>query len=233
MSGVNLASLGRAVLDLVYPPVCSLCRREGSFLCEACIAGLPLADGLRCPRCWLPVAAAGACSRCTNAPLALTALRSVYRYEGDVRRLVHALKFQHQSNLCAPMAALTCRAAGPSVKADVIAYVPANGMRRRQRGFNQAELLAGRIGGELRIPVISALVRVGAQQPQERLPTAAQRWSNVANAFRVAETTQIEGKRVLLVDDVATTCATLDACARQLLSAGASEVAALTFARED
>ena len=229
MSNLTLARAGRFVLDLVYPPACAICRKSGSFLCEACEKALPRAGGSRCPRCWLPDSG----PHCEPSPV-FQALRSRYRYEGDVRKLVHRLKFARQSSLAEPLGALlaeTVRAEGG--EADALVPVPLRPMGERERGYNQAALLAREIGKQLEIPVVDALERRGKSSAQAEAKSAEERRLNVEGVFALHRDAAVNGKHIFLIDDVATTGATLDACARALLEAGAATVAAVTLARED
>jgi ComF family protein len=160
-------------------------------------------------------------------------LRSVYRYEGSVRKLVHAYKFKGQSCLADPLAAqLEAFRASWDFVPDLIVPVPLAPGRRRERGFNQAALLAERLGRAFSIPISEALSRTRSTVAQVGL-TAAQRRRNVEGAFALRRGAVVAGQRLLLIDDVATTGATLDACARALLEAGAKDVSGLTIARED
>ncbi|HEU0073971.1 MAG TPA: ComF family protein [Dehalococcoidia bacterium] len=229
----SLTRLGVAALDLVYPPRCALCEKHGSFLCEACRESLPRADGRRCDACWLPLRGFE-CAACAEHPTALTRLRSVYRYEGGVRSLVQAFKFRGQSSLGKTLAALlvSCYEI-QGLAADVIVPVPLTTARRRGRGYNQASLLAREVSRSIGVPVAGGLQRTGKAPPQAQSATAEERRRNVVGAFEVARPGDVVGRRVLLIDDVATTGATLNACAVELFNAGAAEVSGLTLARED
>jgi ComF family protein len=229
----NLSRLGGAALDLIYPPRCALCDRLGSFLCAECIGGLPRADGRRCDACWLPLWGAE-CAACAEHPTSLDQLRSVFRYDGDVRRLVHAFKFGGLSALGKPLASLLAACyEHHALEADVVVPVPLTTPRRRSRGYNQASLLARELAPGARLPVLEALRRRGSAIPQTASPNAEQRRLNVIGAFEPGKSVDVAGRRVLLVDDVATTGATLSACAGVLRSMGASAVLGLTLARED
>jgi ComF family protein len=219
----------RLVLDTVYPPVCALCGHTGSFLCDTCEASLPRATGTRCPRCWLPLHQA----HCEPEP-AFAALRSRYRYVDEVRKLVHKLKFARQSALAEPLGTqLAAFIAEEGGEADALVPVPLRTMGERDRGYNQATLLAKQAGKLLGIPVIEPLRRQGNATVQAQTKTAEERWQNVAGAFSLRPGRAVGGMSLLLVDDVATTGATLDACARVLIEAGAVAVSAVTLARED
>jgi ComF family protein len=229
----SLTRLGGAALDLLYPPRCTLCEKHGSFLCETCRLTLPRAEGRRCDSCWLPLHGP-MCTVCAEHPTALTRLRSVYRYEGGVRTLVQAFKFRGQSSLGKTLAAqLVGCYQDQGLEADVIVTVPLTGSRKRGRGYNQASLLAGELSRQTGVPVAEALRRTGNAPPQAQSATAEERRHNVVSGFEVARAGDVAGRRVLIIDDVATTGATLNACAVELLNAGAVEVSALTLARED
>jgi ComF family protein len=229
MSILNPARVGRFLLDSIYPPVCALCSRPGAFLCAGCEATLPLAKGDRCSACWLPLFEA----HC-QPPHAFAALRSRYRYTAEVQKLVHKLKFSRQSSLAEPLGALLADSIVEfGGTADALVPVPLRTMRERDRGYNQALLLARRAGKLLQVPVLEALQRSGDAGAQAQAETAEQRRANVAGAFRLRHGTSVADLSLMLVDDVATTGATLDACARELIAAGAASVSAITLARED
>jgi ComF family protein len=231
---LSLTSLGRAALDVIYPPRCVLCDRHGDFLCAGCRATLPAADGPRCDACWLPVNPHTSCRRCVERPLALRHLRSVFRYEGDLHRLVHAFKFAYQSSLAPSLAApMLDLWRAQAIDIDVVVPVPLTGRRRRERGFNQSALLARGVARGLGLPVGEDLIRLRSPGHQAEAGTAEQRRLNVIGAFAVRRNNDLAGRRVLLIDDIATTGSTLDACARAMLEAGAAEVSGLTLARED
>jgi ComF family protein len=161
-------------------------------------------------------------------------VRSVYVFQGPVREAVHALKYNHLSALAQPMAApmATCQEAD-AFSVDIVVPVPLFGRRQRVRGYNQSALLAREVARLRGLPVVeSGLKRRRDTPPQARSLDAEARRRNVAGAF-IGERRWVEGRRVLLIDDVTTTGATLDACAQALRQADAASVWALTFARED
>jgi ComF family protein len=229
----TITSLGRLALDLVYPPRCAVCGAGGSFLCDRCIDALPRADGLRCPRCWLP-RRGPQCFACAEHPPHLERLRSAFRYESGVIRLVHAFKFGSQSSLAPALGALLAGAYEQhGLDASVIVPVPLTASRRRVRGYNQALLMARELSKHTGVPVVEALRRNGHSIAQAVSASAEQRRRNVEGVFALAKGQDVAGARVLLLDDVATTGATLNACAAVLLQAGAAAVSGLTLARED
>jgi ComF family protein len=154
--------------------------------------------------------------------------RAIGAYDGALRAIIHALKYEGRRSLARPLAALMqLRGADILKGADVLVPVPLHPSRRRERGFNQAVDLADHLG----LTVCRALRRIRQTHAQTSLP-AAQRHRNVRGAFVLARWARSPaGAIVVLVDDVSTTGATLDACARVLKDAGAREVRALTAAR--
>jgi len=239
--------LWERALDLIFPPRCVSCNSFGAFICDRCLSGMTKAGPPRCPTCWVPVLPARRggsrvegpaeqeteCGRCRGGRMAFKGLRSVFVYEGASRDAVHAIKFRGLSAVAPRMAALMAERLlewSPPVQA--IVPVPLAGHRRRQRGYNQSELLAKEASRLSGIPLARrALVRRRGTPPQVRQPDEWARRRNVAGAFAPGRTVPSGG--ILLIDDVVTTGATLDACARVLISEGSGPVFALTFARED
>ena len=199
----------------ITPPVCAGC---GEPLPSPRTAGAPVA---RCPRC-------------RRAPRAIARGRAIGAYEGALRAIVHAFKYDGRRSLAAPLARLmAAHGADVIAGAEVAVPVPLHPRRRRARGYNQAADLAAR----LPLPSVEALRRTRHTPSQTGLP-AARRHRNVRGAFAPARrwplfdpAARVRGRVVLLVDDVATTGATLEACARALAAMGAREVRALTVAR--
>jgi ComF family protein len=225
-SVLELAS--RVAVDLLFPAQCAVCRRGGSLLCDACGAALPRAEGRRCGRCWRP-SSRGICADCLEEPPAFESVRAAFVMDGEARRLVHQLKYQGLSALGAPMARLMDDVA----EADVVVPVPLHRGRQRSRGYNQAAELAKHIarGAGLAYDERAAR-RVRATAPLARSQGRDERRRIVAGAF-AGTRERVEGRRIMLVDDVVTTGATLDACSRALLNVGATAVRCVTFARAD
>ena len=200
--------------------------------CAACSASLERpARGPVCATCWAE--AEGLTALAGPALASIDCSRSAGRYDGALRQIIHAFKYERRRTLSVRLGALLHRA-GIDLLSDAscVVPVPLHAWRRVTRGFNQAADLAGCLDR----PVVHALWRVKATAPQTGL-TAAGRRRNVRDAFsmspllsRRARERMIIGRIVVLVDDVRTTGATLDACAQVLKSAGASEVRALTVA---
>ena len=236
MAGISpLTRVGRVVLEVIFPSRCVGCGTYGSFLCQSCQAELPRARPPRCPICWQPQRQGVPCSRCHEERPAFQGARSLYLYEGAAREAVHALKYNYLSALAQPMAQLMARYVEEEedIEADLLVAVPLYARRQRLRGYNQSALLARELSRLCGLPLAGrGLARRRNTPPQARSVDAEARKRNVADAF-IADRRRVEGKRVLLIDDVMTTGATLDACARALRQAGAASVWAVTFARED
>jgi ComF family protein len=219
-------------LDALFPPKCVGCGDFGAFICDRCLETAPRAAGNRCPRCWSTLEDFS-CPNCKHHAVAFTAMRSAFSYGGVAREAVLSLKFHGVSALAPRMASqMTTALREWSPPVDVIVPVPLGWLRRRTRGYNQSGLLASEIARACGLRVEhQALRRTRRTAPQSRQPDAARRRENVRGAFGPGAR-PVSGN-ILLVDDVSTTGATLDACAQALLTSGATNVYALTFARED
>lgn len=194
---------------------------------------LPRATGQRCDTCWLPLFQ-DACLSCRHDPPRLTHLRSVFLYKDEVRGLVSAFKFRDQSSMAQLLGELlAAKYEAEDLAVDVVAPVPLTGIRKRQRGYNQSLLMAREMAERVALPCEEVLRRKGYVEPQVASKGAEERRQKVQGVFEVALPGAIRDRHVLLIDDVATTGATLDACADVLLQGGASAVSALTLARED
>ncbi len=222
----------RIALDLLFPPQCGICQRGGALLCGGCAAQLAAADGSRCQRCWTPIAHGPHCRHCAEAPPAFVSVRAAFVMDGGARHLVHELKYRGMSALGEPMARLMAERIDPG-DADVVLPVPLHRGRERSRGYNQAAVLARHLAAAGGLPFDArAARRIRATAPLARTMRREERRAIVQGAF-AARSERVAGRRVLLVDDVVTTGATLDACSEALLAAGARDVHCITFARAD
>lgn len=226
------------MLAVVFPQACPAChqsldRPTRGPLCGTCWLSLPRHPQPACA-CGGPASPAGACGRCRRGLSPFGAGASLGPYEGALRTAIHELKYGGQRRVAARLAEAALRES--SVRAllepgAVLVPVPLHPRRRRERGFNQSELLAREIARRTHAPVApSALVRRADTPPQTGLSAAARR-ANVRGAFAVRQRARITGRCVVLIDDVFTTGATAQACARALREAGAADVRLLTMAR--
>jgi len=231
----------RFAIDTVLPPLCPGCRMplgEGAGLCAACWGKLSLIEPPYCPRLGIPFTydpGPGVLSMEAIAnPPAYDRARAAVRYDDIARELVHRLKYGDRLDL-APMLGQWMARAGRELtsEADALVPVPLHWRRLWARRFNQSAALAIAISNIAGVPVLhEALRRVRATVQQVGLDKS-QRATNVQGAFKVApdRKADVAGRRLILIDDVLTSGATLDACARALLRAGAAHVDVLVFAR--
>ena len=202
------------------------------MLCDGCAAALPPADGARCARCWMPAPRGGPCRHCLATPPAFASLRSAFVMDAGARRLAHELKYEGMTALAEPMARLILDAVAP-LDAGVVVPVPLHRGRERSRGYNQAAELARHVAAFAGLSFEPrAARRTRATAPLVKAMSRDERLTIMRGAFS-GDRRRVEGASVVLVDDVATTGATLDACAEALLGAGAAKVRALTWARAD
>src|SRR5205807_9063256 len=236
-----LRGAGRVVLDAALPPLCPACRRpvaDDGGLCPGCWSQLSFITPPYCERLGIPFAydpGPGVLSMQAIAdPPAYQRARAAVRYDEIARTLVHALKYGDRLDL-APMMGRWMARAGRQLlaEADALVPVPLHWRRQWSRRFNQSALLAHIIANASgRMVSHRALKRVKAT-PQQVGLDKSERSQNVQGAFRVpaAGRAEVAGRRLLLIDDVLTSGATVDACARALLRAGATSVDVLVFAR--
>jgi len=186
-----------------------------------------------CPRCGKPQASGILCPACGSWQAEIDGIRSPFRFDGVMRQAIHQLKYRNLRALAVPLAKLLQDYLTTShVPGEALVPVPLHQKRLRQRGYNQSRLLAQELGKLINLPVVDdCLIRLRHAPPQARTSTVDERRSNVADAF-TCRNHKLRGKQVLLVDDVSTSGATLDACAAALKAAGASSVWGLALARE-
>ncbi len=227
-----LERASRAALDLFFPPQCAICGRGGTLLCDGCVARLPAADDRRCDRCWTSIAYGVICNHCRSTPPAFVTLRSAFVMEDGARDLTHMLKYQGLTSLAEPMTRCMLERIDLS-GAGLVVPVPLHRGRQRSRGYNQAVTLGRHMARMLALPFdAQAANRVRATKPLAKTMHRDERRAIVAGAFE-GRRARVENRKILLVDDVATTGATLDSCAGALLEAGAGSVRCVTWARAD
>jgi len=233
--------VGRGTLDLILPPRCLACGEQVAdpqALCSSCWSKLDFITAPFCAACGLPFehdAGAGAlCAACLARPPRYDRARAVFRYGDESRGMILSFKHADRTDAAIAFAAWMARAGRELLQdADLIAPVPLHYRRLVWRRYNQAALLALRLGQAADRPVmVDALKRARATVSQAGLG-ARDRKRNLAGAIaaNAARAAAIKGKRVLLIDDVLTTGATVSACARALRKAGAAGVDVLTLSR--
>lgn len=212
-----IATVWQHAIELLLPSRCVGCGAGGTYLCDACLGRARRAG----PLAFDPAACA---FDEVTAPLA---------YDGAARTAVHRLKYSGLRAIAPSMARPMAEAlSSSSVRADVVVPVPLHPSRLRQRGFNQALLLARPIGEAVGLPVRDDILRrLVAGTPQVDAGSIDERRANVDGAFGLAPGASVAGLRIVLVDDVLTTGSTLDAAAGALKRGGARSVHALAFVR--
>lgn len=220
------------LLNLLFPPRCVACQQSGDWLCPACQQGIQFVKPPVCPLCGQATALPRLCRSCRRDPPHIDGIRAVGYLEGTLRTAVHRFKYSNIRPLTVQLGRLLNRYLRDNqLPADVVVPVPLHPDRLKERGYNQAALLAKEMVKGLDLPVAEeALVRSRITVPQVGL-TARQRRENVEGAFCCTDTS-LEGRRVLLIDDVCTTGATLEACSIALRPVGVASVWGLVLARE-
>ncbi len=223
--------LSQAVLNLLFPPRCLGCRRPGLLLCRGCVAAFPLLDGALCVVCSTPLLQPGTCARCASQRPAFQKVTSAFRYTGLVRRAILALKYSNRPGLASPLAVALAGMVERPGEGAALCAVPMHAEREAARGYNHAALLAAELARCWGLPLMpgEALTRLIATPSQVQLDYEG-RLANVQGAFS-AQASTVRGQTIVLIDDICTTGATLNACAEELLAAGTLAVSAITLAR--
>lgn len=236
----SMRKLGAAALDLLLPPQCLSCRAivaAPGTLCGACFAKIRFLSAPCCAACGMPFefdpgGADALCASCIRDRPAYDRARAVFRYDDASRGLILAFKHGDRIDAAPAYASWLLRAGSElAAVADCIAPVPLHWTRLFRRRYNQSALLANALARLAGRPAAPDLLRRRRRTPSQGGLGRAERIRNVRGAFAVRARPEIADKRILLVDDVLTTGATVEACARALLKAGASAVDVLTLAR--
>lgn len=236
------------VLDIVMgtQTLCAMCSSpvadgDGLELCRQCRCAIPMAVGPRCSKCSAPIrlrqrsaAREGLmCRGCETAKHYFAAASAVALYEGAARVMVGDLKYRAKLELARPMAGLMaeeCARRGLATRCDVAVPVPMHPSKQARRGYNQAALLSAELGRQLWMKVLPEALAKSVEQESQTTHDRAGRRASAMRAYVCPSPACVARRTVLLVDDVLTSGATADACARALLRGGASQVFVITFA---
>lgn len=207
------------LLDLLYPPRCAFCRRllrnSGEGVCKDCLTKLPYT---------------GDCSAQTGLKHIKSCVSPLY-YENNVRESLHRFKFGQRTGYAGIYAGFMVKSIDENeISCDIITWVPLSRRRLRKRGYDQARLLAEELSQILHKPAEKLLVKRVDTKPQSGTGSAEKRRANAAGVYACPQPDRIEGKRILLVDDIVTTGATLCECAKMLHTAGAAEICGVAVA---
>ncbi len=224
------------ILDLFYPPRCVSCKTTNSWLCENCLDQIPLIRQPICERCGTPKPVSppsSICEQCKNNPLSfIDGIRAAAYFENNpIRPAIHFLKYRNHkaaASILGQVLADTYRRY--NLSAEVIVPVPLHPSRLRERGYNQSDLLAKQLAELLDLPVSATTLQRTRKTASQMELKADERHQNVANAF-VCRSGELLDQSVLLIDDVCTTGATLDACACALKEKGVACVWGITLAK--
>ncbi len=238
----GIIKAGKWLLNALLPRACAHCGLDLRYLdpgplCAECAGALEPLPALHCKTCGLPLRDGGStCYDCRGAGLRSLALaRSAFVFNPQLRSLVHAFKYRGREDLAGYLAG-EMTAALPRFPElapyTFCAAVPLHRAKARERGFNQAELLARRLAGLANLFHLEGAAARLINTPSQTSLSKKERKANMQGAFRVVKTELVKGRKILLVDDVATTLATLEALASEFMRAGAKSVAAYTLARE-
>jgi ComF family protein len=241
MSNVLKLEPLRALASLFYPPLCAVCSvpvGHDEYLCAECGDKAPRIKPPFCATCSEPfqgsITESFSCANCAHRVLHFTAAVAAYRSRGIVRKIIHDFKYGKQLHLRHVIGDWLAETLGdPRLhgrRFDLVIPVPLHPTRKRERGFNQAELLADALSARANLPAHNALERIRYTTTQTAFDRS-ERMENLHNAFRLRKNADVRGLRVLLIDDVLTTGSTLSECARVLKAGGAISVHAATAAR--
>lgn len=228
-------------LDILFPVECLACGSENEWLCDKCLSNIKLQTEQTCPLCEKVSTPDGrTCFACKkNSSLDALLVCASYR-EKIISKTVHNFKYRFVENLSVPLGKIMVQKIAYSdiPLPDLLLPIPLHSKRLRWRGFNQASLLTKRLSAEIapgiEIPISeNILFRTRFTRAQMKIKNYQQRRANIRNAFEISDPEKIKGKTILLIDDIATTGATLFECAKTLKENGAREVFAIVIARQE
>ncbi len=243
-----LTKLKLLILDTLFPISCLSCGQDGFWLCDDCLQKITILNFQVCPRCEKFITEQGnLCYNCKNntkrEPFYLDALVVATKYkESNISKIIHTYKYNFVRDLSAPLGEILIKIILRSnlPLPDFIIPVPLHSRRLRWRGFNQAGLIAEIVSQKLtpgfEIPLLdNILIRNKYTSPQMKIGNYSDRKKNIQNSFLISKSSveKIKNKKILIVDDVATTSATLSECAKILKESGAKKVFAAVIARQE
>ncbi|MBI4726169.1 ComF family protein [candidate division TA06 bacterium] len=239
-----LKSLFHSLLNFIFPPFCASCHKnmlqqKSGLICDTCWDSLERWEAQSCQRCGMQVPSVSEdqapllCPKCRVPDWACADIRVIGPFKAPLADAIHLLKYSDRRSVVKKFSGYMeqlLAGAGHYQTADLILAVPLHPARKRERGYNQAQLLAQALGKLLNKPCPEKIIfRARHNRTQTKL-NKQQRLENVRDIFTVKKPELVKGKRIILIDDVLTTGATIGSCASSLLAAGASQVLALTAA---
>lgn len=229
----HISKIKEAALDLLFPRCCVVCGKEGEFICASCLSGVAKIEPPFCSLCGKPISHCGVCSNCTANPPLFDTARAPFQFQKSIRKAIHEYKYNNLKAASGLFAELLHDYIQKNpVSADIIIPVPLHPERLKERGYNQSALLGRELGRLTGIPFSeNAIKRLKYSVSQAQSTSITQRLESVSDAFSCV-CKDISGAKILLVDDVATSGATLNACASVLREKGAKTINCLTIAKE-
>ncbi len=215
------------IISILFPRTCLLCGKTLPFsseqnICGNCLENIPKLEGLLCHKCSLPLPDGGAtCSDCkSNKDIFFEVLKAPYTYSTQMKKLIKKLKYSRKQFLAKDLSVELAKFIAKEnidKDIDIVVPVPMHWFKKWKRGYNQAELLAKNVARIINKPMCNALIRTKYTKPQFNL-RKGQRKENLENMFAINEKYigMIKNKRILLIDDIATTCSTSNQCAKVL-----------------
>jgi ComF family protein len=230
---LRLSKLAGLAVDSFFPRRCVGCGKAGKFLCPDCLRKLPRLVGPLCPKCGRPQASGIVCPSCRQRQIGIDGIRSPFRFDEVIRKAIHQLKYRNLKAISPCLAELLADYLRSNpLPGEALVSVPLHPRRLRERGYNQSDLLARDLARRIELPVLGdCLMRVNQARPQARAADVDERRRNVVGAF-VCREEKVDGKQIIIIDDVCTSGATLESCAAALKNKGAMSVWGLTLARE-
>jgi len=239
---MNFYKLQLRILDFFFPKTCVLCQKEGSFLCLDCFSKIQIKFGPHCPFCQKRIPEGRICQTCKKKNnLSLDGFVNIVSYgDKDVRTIIDSFKYDFLEQLHKPIFALFIKYFKQNQEIEfiknpddfILIPIPLFWRRLHWRGFNQAENLGGSLSQFLHIPFKKhVLKRVKNTSPLAKIKNEKHRREEIKDAFSIKNKDKIKGKKIILIDDVATTLSTLDEAARLLKASGTKEVLGLVFAK--
>ena len=213
------------IISLIFPRTCSLCRKTMSFsseqnICDECLEKIPKLEGLICHKCSLPLPDGGAtCPDCkSNKDIYFEILKAPYTYSIQIQKLIKKLKYSRKTFLAKDLSiqlASFILEENIDKNIDIVVPVPMHWFKKWKRGYNQAELLAENVAKLINKPMYNALIRTKYTKPQFNLKKN-ERYKNLKNMFVLNKkyVEILKNKRILLIDDIATTCSTVNQCSK-------------------
>jgi len=222
-----------AAFDFFFPQKCIGCGKEGSLICANCLKKLPRISQPICPKCGRHQPSGILCPACINWKNNIDGIRSPFRFEGTIRESIHQLKYKNLRDISNILShQLFIYLTKYPLDFDIIVPVPLHPRRLKERGYNQSSLLAVKLGKLIDVPVYdSNLLRIKYTIPQVKTAGLKERQTQISDAF-LCKDKSLNSLNILLLDDVSTSGATLDACAKALKSAGTAKVWGLSLARD-